>query len=46
MLLVTIMVNIELNNRLKLIKHQMKIFQVLDDNGVFDQDLECQAHSN
>ena len=41
-----LMVNIESSDRLKLIKHQMKIFQAKDENGVFDQDLECQVHSS
>ena len=41
-----LMVKIELSDRLKLIKHQMKIFQALDDNDVFDQALGSKVHSN
>ena len=41
-----LMVKIELSNRLKLIKQQMKILQVKDDNDVFDQVLESEVHSN
>ena len=41
-----LMVNIELSDRLKLLKHQMKIFKASDDNNVFDQTLESQVHSN
>ena len=33
------MVNIELSDRLKLIKHQMKIIQAKDDNDEVDQTL-------
>ena len=31
-----LMANIELSDRLKLIKHQMKIIQAKDDNGEVD----------
>ena len=41
-----LMVNIELSDKLKLIKHQVKIFQAQDDNVVFDQVLGSQVHSN
>ena len=41
-----LMVNIELSNRLKLIKHQMKIIQAKDDNDEVDQALGSEAHSN
>ena len=41
-----LMVKIELSDRLKLIKHQMKILQAKDDNNVFDQALESEVHSN
>ena len=34
-----IMVNIDLSDRLKLIKHQMKIIQAKDDNDEADQAL-------
>ena len=40
------MVNIELSDMLKLIKHQMKILQAKDDNDVFDQALRSKVHSN
>ena len=40
------MVKIELNDRLKVIKHQMKILQASDDNNVFDQALGSLFHSN
>ena len=39
------MVKIELRDRLKLIKHQMKIFQVYDENSVLDQALGRKVHS-
>ena len=41
-----LMVKIELSDRLKVIKHQMKILQAKDDNNVFDQALESEVHSN
>ena len=41
-----LMVKIELSDRLKLIKHQMKILQAKDDNDVFDQALGSEVHSN
>ena len=41
-----LMVNIELNDRLKLIKHQMKIIQAKDDNDEVDQALGNEVHSN
>ena len=41
-----LMVKIELNNRLKFIKHQMKILQTKDENGVVDQALRSEVHSN
>ena len=40
------MVEIELSDRLKLIKHQMKIIQAKDDNDEVDQALENEVHSN
>ena len=40
------MVKIELSDRLKLIKHQMKILQDKNDNDVFDQTLGSEAYSN
>ena len=40
------MVNIELSDRLKLIKHQMKIIQVKDDNDEVDQVLGNEVYSN
>ena len=40
------MVNIELSNRLKLIKHQMKIIQAKDDNYEVDQAHGNEVHSN
>ena len=40
------MVNIELTNRLKLIKHQMKLIQAKDDNDKVDQALGNEIHSN
>ena len=40
------MVNIELSDRLKSIKHQMKIIQAKDDNNEVDQALENKVHSN
>ena len=41
-----LMVNIELSNSLKLIKHQMKIIQDKDDNDEVDQTLGNEVHSN
>ena len=41
-----LMVNIELSDRLKLIKHQMKIIQAKDDNDEVDQALENEVNSN
>ena len=41
-----LMVNIELNDRLELIKHQMKIIQAKDDNYEVDQALGNEVHSN
>ena len=41
-----LMVNIELSDRLQLIKHQMKIIQVKDDNDEVDQVLGNEVHSN
>ena len=41
-----LMVNIELSDRLKLIKHQMKILQAKDDKDIFDQAFEREVHSN
>ena len=41
-----LMVNIELSDRLKLIKHQMKIIQVKDDNDEVDQALGNEVYSN
>ena len=40
------MVNIELSDRLKLIKHEMKIIQAKDDNDEVDQALGNEVHSN
>ena len=40
------MINTELSDRLKLIKHQMKIIQDKDDNDEVDQALENEIHSN
>ena len=39
-------VKIELSDRLKLIKHQMKIRQAKDDNDEVDQSLGSEVHSN
>ena len=39
-------VKIELSDRLKEIKHQMKILQAKDDKDVFDQALGSEVHSN
>ena len=36
--------NIELSDRLKLIKYQMKVIQVKDDNDVVDQTLRSEVH--
>ena len=41
-----LMFKIELGDRLKVIKHQMKILQAKDDNDVFDQTLGSEVHSN
>ena len=41
-----LMVNIELSDRLKLIKHQMKKIQVKDDNDEVDQALGNEVYSN
>ena len=41
-----LMVKIELSDRLKLIKQQMKILQAKDENDVFDQVLKREVHSN
>ena len=41
-----LMVNIELSDRLKLIKHQMKIIQAKDDNDEVDQALGNEVHSD
>ena len=41
-----LMVKIELSDRLKVIKHQMKILQVKDDKDVFDQAFGREVHSN
>ena len=38
------MVKDELSDRLKLIKHQMKIIQAKNDNGVIDQALRSEVH--
>ena len=40
------MVNIELSDKLKLIKHQMKIIQAKDGNDEVDQALRNEVHSN
>ena len=40
------MVKFELSDRLKLIKHQMKIIQAKDDNDEVDQALGNEVHSN
>ena len=40
------MVNIKLSDRLKLIKHQMKIIQAKDDDDEVDQTLGNEVHSN
>ena len=41
-----LMVNIELSDRLKLIKHQMKIIQAKDDKDEVGQALGNEVHSN
>ena len=41
-----LMVNIKLSDRLKLIKHQMKIIQAKDDNDEVDQALGNEVYSN
>ena len=38
-----LMVNIEFSDKLKLIKHQMKIIQAKDDNDEVDQALESEV---
>ena len=40
------MVKDELSDRLKLIKHQMKIIQAKDNNDVVDQALRSKVHSS
>ena len=39
-------VKVELSDRLKAIKHQMKILQAKDDKDVVDQALGREVHSN
>ena len=41
-----LMINIELSDRLKLIKHQMEIIQAKDDNDEVDQTLRNEIYSN
>ena len=41
-----LMVNFELSDRLKFIKHKKKILQAKDDNDVFDQALGNEVDSN
>ena len=41
-----LMVNIELSDRLKLIKHQIKIIHAKDENDEVDQVLGNEVHSN
>ena len=41
-----LMVKVELSDRLKLIKNQMKIMQSKDDSDEVDQALESEVHSN
>ena len=41
-----LMVKDELSDRLKLIKHQMKIIQAKHDNDVVDQALGSEVHSS
>ena len=41
-----LMVKIELSDRLKVIKRQMKILQAKDDKDVFDQTFGREVHSN
>ena len=41
-----LMVKVELSDRLKVIKYQMKILQAKDNNDIFYQALESEAHSN
>ena len=41
-----LMVKVKLSDRLKLIKHQMKIIQAKDDNDEVDQTLGNEVHSN
>ena len=41
-----LMVKDELSDRFKLIKHQMKIIQVKEDNDVVDQALGSEVHSS
>ena len=40
------MVKIELSDRLKVIKHQMKILEAKDEKDVFDQAFAREVHSN
>ena len=42
----SLMVKVELSDRLELIKHQMKILQAKDDKDVFDQAFGREVHSN
>ena len=41
-----LMVKVKLSDRLKLIKHQMKIIQAKDNNDEVDQTLGNEVHSN
>ena len=41
-----LMVKVELSDRLKLIKHQMKMIQAKDDNDEVNQALGSEVHSN
>ena len=41
-----LMIKVELSDRLKLIKHQMKIIQAKDDIDEVDQTLGSEVHSN
>ena len=41
-----LMVNVELSDKLKLIKHQIKIIQAKDDNDEVDQAFGNEVHSN
>ena len=42
----SLMVKVELSDRLELIKHQMKILQAKDDKDVFHQAFGREVHSN